>query len=125
MSRGLGCGQIAVLGFGALVLFSIFGGSEPDQPPANFTADQLKACRSVIAAAEKAGVIRERPRGDRVNVEDRRWANLPATEKRAIAYAVGCDVYERPLKDMEASMVYGYRSGRHLGGATAYGIVLK
>lgn len=126
------------LGFLVLLLVIIgFGISEcsssvPDLPgsssytppaePAISDADREK-CREAIGLAERRGLIMSRPQGDRLDVDERVWAELPAESKRLLMQAVACDVWGHAMPpNLESVAVYGYRSGKRLALLTAVGL---
>jgi hypothetical protein len=86
-------------------------------------AQQAK-CEKALDAATKAGIIRARPSPTRIDVEDWKWAGLPADLKKRTLAAVSCAALGRwaPAKLSEGPVVaYGYRSGQRMAMLTEVG----
>jgi hypothetical protein len=93
----------------------------PSQQAIQAVADP-KACDDLIDQGEKAGLIKERPSAERINVEDRLWAQFPASSKRGLAMAVRCSAKSGAPGELDYGVVYGYRSGKRLAMATSVGV---
>jgi hypothetical protein len=104
--------------------------TESDQTAALPALDEkmIALCRRIIDEATKMGVVRDKPSPNRINVEDARWAMLPADDKRSLLAAVGCAAFKLRQADWENvsnadgyTVAYGYRSGKRVAMATATG----
>ncbi len=111
-------------------------GAEAPESPAIATpaADPRPAldpaqCQSLIERAAKDGIVRAMPDGNRIDVEDRLWAMLPARDKKALASAVACRAFDgRALDQLNAgqyAVVYGYRSGKRVAMAASFGVTVE
>ncbi|MBB5684323.1 hypothetical protein [Sphingobium boeckii] len=140
--KGLGCGL--ALFAGVAVAFSQCSSDAPKpsdpamsaKPPVDRAATeaQFKKCEAAIVEGKKIGLIRQTPSPQRVNVEDRAWALLPADAKKGLALTVGCiangglpfshfDMMD--LDSYKSAVVYGYRSGKRLAHAGPWGVTLE
>ena len=87
----------------------------PPLPEPVLSAAVVAQCRALINQAAKLGLIRARPSGARIDVEDATWAALPAKAKDRTLQAVACDVWQRAVPPQSGYVVaYGYRSGKRL-----------
>lgn len=127
---GPGCGGIAL---GLLVAAWVFWPSAPEeaastavQPvlaPQLLPADVVGQCRDLLNMAERIGVIRERPKPTRINVDERKWAELDAATKDRTLQAVACDVWQQNMPPADEMVVaYGWRSGRRVQMLTEVGM---
>jgi hypothetical protein len=122
--RKLGClGMFAIFVAVALAWHALNPSPEPRQIGENPAAETVdpKACDDLIAQAEKAGLIRERPSPDRINVEDSLWAAFPASSMTGLAMAVRCSAAHGSPQELDYGVVYSYRSGKELAMATGAG----
>jgi hypothetical protein len=105
-----------LLGFVVIVVATSFGSSPtavPERTP-TYTTERVQECTLLLNKAEQAGLIHQRPSDTRINIDERLWAELPATAKSGILQAMACEVYGRPPANLEIVVAYGYRSGRRL-----------
>jgi hypothetical protein len=82
-------------------------------------------CNRLLHEAEEVGLVRYRPSANRIDVDDRLWAQLPAGSKRGILLALRCSVLDgrRDAEPLGAyTVAYGYGSGRRLAMATSVGV---
>jgi phage FluMu protein Com len=85
-----------------------------------------KPCDDLLAKAERSGLIKERPSPERINVEDGRWADFPASSKRGLMLALRCSLLRgQPGSEMDYVVAYGYRSGRRVAMATSVGVTFE
>jgi hypothetical protein len=83
----------------------------------------VKQCEAVLSQGEKARLIRERPSERRINVDERLWAELPASAKEGMLLALACTMTGgRPLTGLDNAVAYGWRSGKRLVMATEVGV---
>lgn len=90
-----------------------------DRPtPPSLSLETRKGCSAAIAKAQSEGLVRERPNAVRANVDELRWAAIPATEKTALLSLLACDGLGKQAAEMTMSdavpVVYGYRTGKRL-----------
>ena len=116
--RKLGC-------FGAagifIILALIFNGQEKEAATPQGAVDP-KQCDALLDQAQRDGLIKKRPSTERIDVEDRVWAELPADSKRGIALAVRCSAAHGTAGELDYGVVYGWRSGKRLAMATSVGV---
>ncbi|MFL6729533.1 MAG: hypothetical protein ACJ8E3_09325 [Sphingomicrobium sp.] len=107
----------------SVLLLAIPACSNSDQPTSDqATTTDPKPCDDLIEQAENDGLVKQRPSPDRVNVEDRLWAQFPATSKEGLAMAVRCSATRGAPDELDYGVVYGYRSGKRLAMATSVGV---
>ena len=121
----IGCG-------GAFIIFVLialaYNSLNPKaHDPANIEAtaqfqQPVAACENLIAQAKQEGLVTARPSPERINVEDRLWANFPASSKKGLALAVRCAAYGGAPGEFDYCVVYGHRSGKRLAMATSVGV---
>ena len=127
---GPGCGGIAL---GLLVAAWVFWPSSPEesgapavQPvlaPQLLSSGVVSQCRDLLAMAERIGVIRERPQPTRINVDERKWAELDAATKDRTLQAMACDVWQQNMPPSgEFVVAYGWRSGKRVQMLTEVGM---
>lgn len=91
--------------------------------PAKLGPEQVARCRAALTAGTKSGVIRARPSPNRINVEDRLWAEMDAHTKELILQAVACDAWGMAAPPQGQFVVsYGYRSGKRIEMLSELGI---
>jgi hypothetical protein len=108
-----------------ILLFVWFCSRQPSSPPAGeavVARQPVEDCEKLISQAQSAGLVVERPSAERINVEDRLWADFPASSKKGLAMAVRCVATNGAPGDLDYGVVYGYRSGRRLAMATSVGV---
>lgn len=94
------------------------------QPPQLLSADVVGKCRDLLKMAERIGVIRDRPDPTRINVDERKWAELDAATKDRTLQAVACDVWQQNMPPADEMVVaYGWRSGTRVQMLTEIGMV--
>lgn len=116
---GIGCAAavLAVLGLAACG-----GGHESPAPVEKLPPADVAKCRGLLEAAEKAGIIRDRPAANRIDVEDSTWAALPSDVKDVTLQAVACEVWQARVPPAgEHAVAYGYRSGKRVEMLTSVG----
>lgn len=115
-------GGILAAAVGLLVAIDAWRGDTGQQEVAAAVspAEKQVACAVAISAAQDAGLVRDRPKKNRIDVEEAAWSALPAGEKRSLASAVQC--FAAP--DHDYGVVYGYRSGERLAMAGSFGVTL-
>jgi hypothetical protein len=120
-----GCGMIALVAGALLVAAMIFGGGKKEAAAVDPTvaAAQAKACDDILNDLVRKGAIKTRPAANRIDVQDRDWAMLPADQKKMIAAGVRCAAGGVGSDDY--GVVYGYRSGKRLAMATNVGVSLE
>lgn len=120
-AQGWGC--LALIG--AVVAVLIFQDDSPAPDKPKVAAVDPAPCDKLIEQAEAAGLVRDRPAANRVDVEDQLWAEMPAQSKRGLALAVRCSFTRgQPRDDLDSyAVVYGYRSGKRLAQAYSSGSV--
>jgi len=114
-----------VLGIVLVLGFVMWCSSQPTTPSATEQAATVadpKPCNDLIEQAQREGLVKERPASNRINVDDRRWADFPASSKRGLALAVRCSAYGGAPAELDYGVVYGYRSGKRLAMATSVGV---
>lgn len=96
----------------------------PETPPvASLSSQQVAECEKLLEDGEKAGLIRQRPDTNRLNVDDAEWARFPATSKNGVIRALGCTAFNgKPIENADYVVVYGYRSGKRLAMLTSVGV---
>lgn len=105
--------------------FVVWCSNQPSSLPGTeqvATVTDPKPCNDLIEQAQREGLVRERPAPNRINVDDRRWADFPASSKRGLAMAVRCSAYGGAPAELDYGVVYGYRSGKRLAMATSVGV---
>lgn len=115
---------------GILIIAAHFSGimapdedsSKVETPAAALSSDEIRRCNDLVRQAEKAGLIRNRPTSDRIDVEDALWRSLPADSKRGIMLGLACAHYGRPLNGLDYVVAYGYRSGKRVAMASSVGV---
>lgn len=112
-------GTIVLVVLGFAVLGQLLPGSGEAVKPAvqPLASDQVAGCGDEIAKAQRRGLIRQRPSNNRINVDEMKWALLPATEKTALLGLLACNTYgvqPGSLEPMQYVVAYGYRSGKRL-----------
>lgn len=121
-----GCANLAAI-VAVIALLYFFFGDANDAPPGSsqsssnapvpLSAEVRKQCASLIDLGKKEGVIRERPAANRINVDELRWAALPASTKTDVLKGLACDAFGVQMDDlgaMEFVVAYGFRSGKRL-----------
>jgi hypothetical protein len=108
-----------------ILAFVWFCSNQPTSPSAMeqaATVTDPKPCNDLIEQAQREGLIKERPSPERINVDDRLWAEFPAGSKRGLALAVRCSATRGAPRQLDYGVVYGYRSGKRLAMATSVGV---
>ena len=108
-----------------ILVFVWMCSNQPSSPPATeevSTITDPKLCDDLIAEAQREGLVKERPAPNRINVEDRLWADFPAGSKRGLALAVRNSASRGAPGEFDHGVVYGYRSGKRLAMATSVGV---
>lgn len=125
-----GCGAVAgvaVLGFLAFLFFS--GEDTPPAAPATPVGAAVRQqCADVIDLAKKEGVVRDRPAANRINVDELRWAALPASTKTDVLKGLACDAFGVQPDDLGAMdyvVAYGFRSGKRLAMLGSTGVTFE
>lgn len=119
-------GIVAAIAVVLLVLSQC--GEDAEAPPASapkLSASAVASCREAIKSAEDAGLIKGRPQPTRIDVEDRKWAALPAETKDRLMQAVSCDVWQTampPDEGLHYVVAYGFRSGKRVQMLTSEGM---
>lgn len=127
--KGVGCGVGVAIGFLGLFVRCSQISSQVDQERAAKHAEvpvnDPAACEKIIDLATKLKLVRERPKLDRVNVDEIRWAILPASEKDALLMALSCAAHGgrslEQLESLDGAVVYGFRSGKRLALIGSFG----
>lgn len=114
-----------------VVIAALSTGSEKRLPQAGgqvaqaekLSADAVVQCRKVLAIGKETGVIMQRPAPNRINVDETKWAALPADVKDNTLQAVACDIWETAMPaEMDYVVAYGYHSGKRLQMLTSVGM---
>lgn len=92
--------------------------------PAPLDEAAVEKCRDLLKLAEKSGVVRERPSPNRINVDEKLWAQLSAREKDLTLQAMSCDLWgtAMPPDDTKYVVVYGYHTGKRVQMLTSVGM---
>lgn len=121
----VGCFGTAILAVVILWAASQLSPSTSADPVATVTPysqERVADCGKIISQGKKAGLIRSQPDSNRINVDDRLWADFPADAKRGILLSLGCSAFGRPMQSSDYVVAYGYRSGKRLAMATSVGV---
>lgn len=100
----------------------------PDQTPpepaaaAFYSTERIGQCSALLADARRQRLVRAQPTGERIDVDERRWALFPAASKTGILLALACQRYGRPMIGVEGVVAYGYHSGKRVATATQVGV---
>ena len=96
------------------------------QDAPSLTAEQQRGCTDEIGRKMLSGLVRGRPSPNRVDVDEVRWARIPAGEKEALLTLLACSAYGRSVADLDVSepplVAYGFRSGKRLAMMTVVGV---
>lgn len=125
----IGCVFLAI----AFLAFVAFSSSSPDSSTApgatapaaqtTLSADAGSQCRDLLQKASSAGVIRERPAPNRINVDEVLWTALSARQKDVTLQAVSCDLWQTAMpSELNHVVAYGYRSGKRIQILTSVGM---
>lgn len=120
-NNAIGCGVVVLAALGLVAWGGGHSGGEA-QAVAKLPPSAVTQCRDLLAIAEKAGLIRDRPKPTRIDVEDALWAQLPAKTKDQTLQALACDVWQTAMpQGGDYVVAYGYRSGKRLEMLTSTG----
>lgn len=126
-AQGLGC--LGVIGAVALIaIFQNDGSPSAESKEVKAAAIDPAPCEKALGGLEQAGLIKDRPDANRVDVEEDLWAVLPAKQKRLAAAAVRCSFLKGDIGRTDFNsyaVVYGYRSGKRLAMATGSGVTIE
>lgn len=76
-------------------------------------AEMVKGCNAILADLEKLGTIRERPAPNRVDIDERLWAELPYRQKEALLSLVSCSAFGQSVPpEGKHVAAYGWRDGQ-------------
>jgi hypothetical protein len=86
--------------------------------------EAVKQCGSYLSLATRNGLIRGRPSPNRINVDERLWAELPASAKDTTMQAVSCELWRSSMPPTVGNYVvaYGWRTGKRLQMLTSVGM---
>ncbi len=86
--------------------------------------EAVKQCGSYLSLATRNGLIRSRPSPNRINVDERLWAELPASAKDTTMQAVSCELWRSSMPPTVGDYVvaYGWRTGKRLQMLTSVGM---
>jgi hypothetical protein len=106
----------------------LLGDPAPDQPVAppvaELSAAQVADCRKLLAEAQRIGLIREMTSGDRIEVDERLWAELPHKSKQGTLAALSCATWRRAVPPKgEIAAAYGWRDGKRKAMWTEVGMI--
>lgn len=90
---------------------------EADRPVAvaRMSDAEIAECRETLGEMETAGLLRDRPSPEQIDVEDGVWAALPYRNKPMVLMAVSCDVFGTAMPpEGRYVRAVGYRSGERL-----------
>lgn len=78
-------------------------------------SEAVLQCRGAIADATRGGVIQERPAANRIDVDERKWGELPPARRSRLMQALACDAWEATAPPPDEHVVaYGASSGKRL-----------
>lgn len=93
-------------------------------PPQLLDEAVVAQCRDLLETGRRAGVIREEPSPQRINVDDRLWSAMPASEKDVLLQAVSCVRWRSSMPPAgEQVAAYGWRSGKRVQMLTEVGMI--
>jgi hypothetical protein len=94
-----------------------------DLSPTASSGDR-KACEALVKKAGEERLVRRRPSPNRIDVDERMWAELPPQSKSILVLAVRCAAQRGSPGEFPYGVVYGFRSGRRLALANSAGVIL-
>lgn len=126
---GIGCFFIGAIVVVVLLGIGYFNNDEAKPAagasanPTRLDASVVVQCEALITQGLQSGIIRSRPKMDRLNMDDQKWAMMPAETKSVLMRAVSCSVYGTNLPPgFESVVAYGHRSGKRLAMLTSAGL---
>lgn len=114
MEQAVGSYRIGLVGLLTLPLVACGAPDQaavPEAPP--LSAEAVRACEKFLADGARSGLIRGRPNGATIAVDERIWAELPMETKRTTLAALSCATFRqaRPPGDAYVAAV-GWRDGK-------------
>jgi hypothetical protein len=99
--------------------------SRPAAPKQTTVSVQDAQCDQIIHQGQELGLIRSRPRPERIDVDEKLWAIMDESEKRGLLLALRCSAYRGTPRAGEEAEAYGVPSGKRLALARAAGVTFE
>jgi hypothetical protein len=94
-----------------------------EAPPQETTASsQVAQCEQVIQQGQQLGLIRNRPQRQRIDVEEKLWTLMDASERRGLLLALRCSAYPASARPTDQAVAYSAQSGKRLAQTNAQGV---
>lgn len=79
---------------------------------ARLSDDQIRECDQNLAKLAQIGLIRDRPARNRIDVDEKIWAEMPYKQKDALLGLVSCSAFGRYVPEgNDRTVAYGWRDG--------------